>query len=436
MQHMANKLHAYRASIFHVKREFNEKNDSGAYDYFEDGLLVTDQGSIINAGPYHELKPGLPSQCMIHDRTGMIIMPGLIDTHIHYPQTDMIASHGKQLMDWLTSYTFPCEKRFSNPEYARQTTDFFIRELLRNGTTTAMVLGTVHSGSVDALFEKADNYHMRLVAGKVMMDKNAPEYLLDTVQTSYDDSKALIERWHGKNRLTYAVTPRFALTSSELQLEAAGSLIQEYNDVLLHTHLAENTHEVDLIAKAFPWSTSYLDVYDRFGLVGERSVFAHCIYLSDRDLNYMKEREASASFCPTSNLFLGSGLFDLEKIHAKKIKTGLGSDVGGGTSFSMFKTMAEAYKVCQLKGFSLSPVQGFYLASLGAAKILGLDHRIGNFEPGKEADFIVINPDRLPLLKRRLSYAENLDELLFALMILGDDRMVEETYINGSKTLV
>ncbi|MBU1170602.1 MAG: guanine deaminase [Proteobacteria bacterium] len=430
---MATKINAYRATIFHIHREPLGENDHRAYDFFEDGLLVTDHAHVLYAGDYSELKHTLPLGCTIHDRTGMIIMPGLIDTHVHYPQTDIIASHGKQLMDWLETYTFPCEKQFEDAGHSRQTAVFFIQELLKNGTTTAMVLGTVHAVSVQALFEKADDYTMRLVAGKVMMDRLAPHYLRDTAQSSYDESKHLIEHWHHKNRLTYAVTPRFALTSSEEQLDAAGALIREFNDVRLHTHLAENTKEVDLIAKAFPWSTGYLDVYNHFGLVCDRSVFAHCIYLSDTEFKLMKEKAASVSLCPTSNLFLGSGLFDLGKIMTYEIKTGLGSDVGGGTSFSMFKTMAEAYKVCQLKGVTLSPVQSFYYASLGAAKTLGLDQVIGNFEPGKEADFIVINPDQIPLLKRRISMAQRPEEILFALMILGDDRMIYETYVNGVK---
>lgn len=433
MQETPHACSAYRASIFHIKRKPRGDHDADAFEYFDDGLLLIDRGHVVKAGPFDALIHDLPRNCPIHDRSGMIIMPGFIDTHVHYPQIDIIASHGKQLMDWLKTYTYPCEKQFRDPLYARQTADFFIDELLKNGTTTAMVLPTVHRESVDALFEAADARQMCLVAGKILMDKNAPDDLCDTAQSAYDVSKALITRWHGQNRLSYAVTPRFALTSSAAQLEAAAALVREHDGVLLHTHLAENIQETALIQKAFPWSKSYLDVYDRFGLVCDRSVFAHCIHLSDRDFKQMSDRGASIALCPTSNLFLGSGLFDMAAIQAHGLKTGLGTDVGGGTSFSMFKTMAEAYKVCQLKGLSLSPIDGFYHAGLGGAEILGLDHRVGNFQPGKDADFIVINPGRMPLLHRRISSAVCPQEILFALMILGDDRMVEETYVNGIK---
>lgn len=422
---------AYRASIFHILCNPDTFPGQNAHEYIHDGLMIIDKGHIVKVGEYHLFRGNLPRHCTVIDKTGMIIMPGFIDTHIHLPQTDMIASFGKQLMDWLDIYTYPCEKKFGDPDIARETSAFFLRELLKNGTTTAQVLGSVHPVSVDAVCEEAVTKGMRLVAGKVMMDRNAPDYLLDTPQSSYDGSKALIERWHGKHRITYAVTPRFALTSSEAQLEMAGSLIKEFKDVRLHTHLAENVDEVKLIARAYPSSNSYLDVYDRFGLVCDRSVFAHCIQLSHEEFRVMKNKGASVSLCPTSNLFLGSGLFDLKTIHDMGLKAGWGTDVGGGTSFSMIRTMAEAYKVCQLKGQSMSPVTGFYHATLGAAEVLGLDHMIGNFKEGKEADLIVINPSRNPLLQRRLSFAESLEDILFAIMILGDDRIIEETIVFG-----
>jgi guanine deaminase len=422
---------AYRASIFHFTDDPRENDASDCYEFFEDGLLVLDRGRVLKTGSYDTLIDDLPPDCRVHDRSGTLIMPGFIDTHVHYPQIDIIASHGKQLMDWLTTYTYPCEQRFEDPRVARTTARVFIDELIRNGTTTAMVLPTVYPHSVDALFEAADACQMRLVAGKVLMDRNVPEGLRDTALTAYDDSNTLITRWHGRNRLSYAVTPRFALTSSEAQLEVTGALIREHPDVLLHTHLAETLREVSLIQKAFPWSRSYLDVYDRFGLVCDRSVFAHGIHLSDDDFRQLSERGAAIAHCPTSNLFLGSGLFDLKTARSHQIGIGLGTDVGAGTSLSLFKTMAEAYKVCQLRGAALSPFHSFYLAGLGGARILGLDHAIGNFLPGKEADFIVIDPRRLPLLDRRVARAERLEEVLFALMILGDDRIIAETHVNG-----
>lgn len=429
-------MKAYRGALFHILDTPYGNSADNNHVYIEDGLLVINRGRILHVGPWSERQHSLPTDCTVHDRSGCLIMPGLIDTHIHLPQTDIIASYGKQLMDWLNAYTYPCEKRYTEPEVARETSRFFIRELLRNGTTTAQVLGTVHPITIDSLFEEALLINMRLVGGKVMMDRHAPPDLQDTPITSYEESKALIERWHDKHRFTYAVTPRFALTSSEEQLEMAGTLVQEFSSVRMHTHLAENRDEVNHIARAFPWSQSYLDVYNRFGLVCDRSVFAHCIHLTENDFQVIKEKGSAIAICPTSNLFLGSGLFDLQTIHSFDIKTGLGTDVGGGTSFSMFRTMAQAYSVCQLKGYTMTPFMAFYHASLGAARALGLDHVIGNFEIGKEADFIVINPERIPLLQRRLSFAESLDEIMFALMILGDDRMIVETVLYGEPVAV
>lgn len=423
----------FQASVFHIKAKPCGDMDKIEYEFFENGALVVENGVVTDLGQADAIFKTLPDHASIVDYSDKIIMPGFIDTHIHCPQTDIIASHGKQLMDWLKTYTFPCEKKFKDPEHAREVADFFINELASNGTTTAVVLGTVHSESVNAFFEKADAKNMRMIAGKVMMDRNAPDYLLDTAESSYLESKALIDTWHKKNRLLYAVTPRFAVTSSEKQLEAAQTLINEYDDIYLHTHLAENKQEVEMISTMYPWSSSYLNVYDRFGLVGKNSIFAHSIHLDDNDYQRMKETGAAISLCPTSNLFLGSGFFDLKNISDYSIKTGFGTDVGGGTSFSMLKTMAEAYKVCQLKGFNFSPLHAFYMATLGGADSLNLDDKIGNFNTGKEADFIVIDPAASPLLKRRSQQTESVEELLFTLMILGDDRHIEATYIAGRK---
>ena len=426
---------AFRASVFHFTNKPTDDYRNG-YAFFEDGLLVVENGFVKQLGSYTEtyktLDPGIP----VHDHSGKLIMPGFIDTHIHYPQTDIIASHGKQLIDWLYDYTYPAEMKFKDISHAGLTARFFIEELLRNGTTSALVLPTVHEQSVHAVFTAAEARNLRLVSGKVMMDRNAPPELLDTAEQSYRDAKALIDTWHNRNRLSYAITPRFALTSTEQQLEAASCLMEENQGLLFHTHLSENKKEVQLISRAFPLSRSYLDVYHHFGLTGERSSFAHCIHLDDHDYHLLKETRSSVALCPTSNLFLGSGLFDLGKIEPLSIKTALGTDVGAGTSFSLFKTMAEAYKVCQLMGFNLSVFLAYYMASLGGAEILGLDKKIGNFEKGKEADFIVINPERIPVLKRRIENSKNLEEMLFALMILGDDRIVENSYIMGEKQVI
>ena len=393
-------------------------------------------GCVAAAGEARALLPTLPANATMTDHTGKLIMPGFVDTHVHYPQTDIIAAHGEQLLEWLERYTFPAERRFADPDHAREVADFFLTELLRNGTTTAMVFATVHPQSVDAFFEAARVRGARMIAGKVMMDRNCPEFMRDTAQSSYDDSKALIARWHGRDRLLYAVTPRFAPTSSERQLELAGRLLDEHPGVYLQTHVAENHAEVAWAAELFSWSRSYLDVYDHFGLVRERAVYAHCIHLDDADRARMGASGAAMSFCPTSNLFLGSGLFDPDAARRHGIRLGLGTDIGGGTSFSMLRTQDEAYKVAQLRGHPMTPLSAFYHATLGGARSLYLDDRIGNFSRGKEGDFIVLDPAATPLLERRMKNAPTLPERLFVLMMLGDDRVVAATYLMGVRQVV
>jgi guanine deaminase len=337
------------------------------------------------------------------------------------------------LLDWLNRYAFPAEAKFANPDYAREVAGVFIDELLRNGTTTALVFGTVHPHSADAIFEAADAKGMRLIAGKVLMDSNCPEELRDDAETGYADSKALIERWHGKGRLGYAITPRFALTSSAEQLAAAGRLASEYPDVWIHTHLAENMDEVDEIARLFPDSRSYLDVYEQHGLLRERAVFAHCLHMDDEDRASMSTHGGAAAFCPTSNLFLGSGLFDLPAFRDAGIRCGLGTDVGGGTSLSLLRTASEAYKVLHLQEHALPATRALFLATLGAAEALYLDDRIGNFASGKEADFVVLDFEGSNLTGRRTAAAATIEEKLFALMTLADDRNIAATYVNGVK---
>ena len=423
-------MQAFRASILDfIDDPFLSPDQS--HRYVEDGLLIVKDGLVTDCGEYSKLKNKLPKKIKISDYSGYLIMPGFIDTHVHYAQTDIIASHGAQLLDWLERYTFPTEKKFSDPEIAQEVANFFIQELLRNGTTSAMVFATIHPQSVDAIFNAALHQNMRLISGKVMMDRNAPDYLCDTVQGSYDDSLALIKKWHHHERLQYAVTPRFAPTSTEQQLKVAQQLVNEFPDVYLQSHVAESPGEVEWVEKLFPWSRSYLDVYDHFGLLGERSVYAHCIYLDKVDRDSLQKSGTAVSFCPTSNLFLGSGLFDMQSTLEHGLRLGLGSDVGGGTSFSLLKTLHEAYKVNQMKGFNMLPFQAFYLATLGAAKSLYLDDKLGNFKVGKEADFIVIDMNATPLMYRRMSHAESLEEKLFALMILGDDRNIKATHILG-----
>jgi guanine deaminase len=422
---------AFRASVLHCLSDPGEASLQSAYEYFEDGVLVVEDGCIRAAGPAEKLLTELSENTALTELPGKLIVPGFIDCHVHCPQLDIIASYGEQLLDWLHRYAYPVEARFRDPDYARDVASAFMDELLNNGTTTAMVFGTVHAHSADAIFEAAEARDMRVIAGKVLMDCNCPEELQDDPISAYADSKALIERWHGRGRLGYAITPRFALTSSEQQLEAAGKLAREYPEVWVHTHLAENTEEVRQIARQYPSSRSYLDVYDQFGLLRERAVFAHCLHMDDEDRACMARKGGAAAFCPTSNLFLGSGLFDLAAMRGANIRCGLGTDVGGGTSLSLLKTASEAYKVLHLQDHALPPMQALYLATLGAAEALYLDNCIGNFLPGKEADFVVLDPQATSLTARRLAAAETIEESFFALLTLADDRHVAATYIRG-----
>ena len=423
---------AFRGSIFQCLADPGPHGEDSAVEHIEDGLLVTEAGVITSVGQAADLLPGLADDTPVQDYCGKLIVPGFIDCHVHYSQLDIIASYGEQLLDWLDRYAYPTEMRFADEAHARSVADFFLDDLLRNGTTTAAVFATVFPQSVDAIFAAAEDRGMRLIAGKVLMDEHCPEGLRDTPESAYADSKALMDKWHGKGRLGYAITPRFALTSSAAQLESAGRLAAEYPDTWVHTHLAENQEEIDEIAKQFPGYRSYLDVYDRFGLLRERSVFAHCLYLDDMDRRLMAEKGAAGAFCPTSNLFLGSGLFDLQSMVDAGIRVGLATDVGGGTSMSMLRTMSEAYKVLHLQGQSLPASRALFLATLGAARALDLDAAIGNFEPGKEADFIVLDAGASHITARRAASAQSLDELLFALIFLGDDRNIIATYVGGA----
>mgnify|MGYP001800245668 CR=1 FL=1 len=405
--------------------------------YVPDGFLVLKNGKIEDFGPYADVVSryrDIPTT----DYSGRLILPGFIDTHIHYPQTEIIASYGEQLLEWLNQYTFPTEQKFKDKDYARKVAEVFLDELLRNGTTTAMVFASVFPASVDAFFEAAEQRNLCMIAGKVMMDRNAPEAVCDTAESAYQETKALIQKWHKRGRLHYAVTPRFAITSTNEQLRLAGQLLKEFPDVYLHTHLSENVDEVAWVKQLFPDCETYLDVYDQAGLIKKRSLFAHGVQLSDREFQRLSQAQAALAFCPTSNLFLGSGLFRLEQAKSVDypVKVGLGTDVGGGTSFSMLQTASEAYKVAQLRRQRLSPFQALFLATLGGAQALRLDNKIGSFEVGKDADFIVLNPRATPLLAFRNASEtpptiEQLADRVFSLIMMGDDRVVEQTYILG-----
>jgi len=426
---------AVRGSILHFFADPGADDAPAAWQYIEDGLLVIEHGRIKAVGDARELLPSLPPDTPLHNYRGRLIMPGFIDVHAHYPQIDMIASPGRQLLDWLEDYTFPVERRFSDPDCARDAAEFFLAELLRNGTTTAQVFGTVHPQSVDAFFAVAGQKKLRMIAGKVLMDRNCPADLRDTPESGFDDSARLIEKWHGRGRLDYAITPRFAVTSSPRQLELAGELASQYPSVRIHSHLAENTAEVAWIRELFPASRSYLDVYDEVGLLRRGAVFAHCIHLDETDRGRMGSAGAAAAFCPTSNLFLGSGLFDIAAADRANLRFGIATDVGGGTSFSLLRTLGEGYKVAQMRGQFLSPLRAFYLATLGGARVLELDHCIGNFMPGKEADFVVLDLASTALAARRIQHAGSLTEKLFSLIMLGDDRAIVQTFILGQPVL-
>ncbi len=420
---------AYRAGILHFLDDPDQHKDS--WEYYEDGILLVEDGHVAACGPADDLLPKLAPAIEVTHFPDSLLVPGFIDTHIHYPQTEMIAAYGEHLLEWLNTYTFPTETQFADQEYAEKVAEFFLDQLLANGTTTALVFGTSHPQSVEAFFSACEARKLRMIAGKVMMDQNAPDSLLDTADSSYADSKALIEKWHNRGRLRYAVTPRFAATSSSEQLQRAGQLLREHPGVYLHTHLSENTDEIELVKSIHRDCDHYLGSYDKAGLLGKRSVFAHCIHLEDEEWQRMAETGSAIAFCPSSNLFLGSGLFNLRRAVEKGIPIGLGTDIGAGTSFSALRTLADAYKVQKLQGHKLSPLKSFYLATLGGARCLDLDDLIGNFEHGKEADFTVIDKHASELLRFRMGNCDSLEEELFVLTTMADDRCISGTWSAG-----
>lgn len=428
---------AVRGRFLDIQHTVSQASDiAPAIRYIEDGLILLNAGKISWFGTWEEGKDLLSADTPFKHYPDKLIVPGFIDTHIHFPQTEMVGAYGEQLLEWLNSYTFPTELQFKDKAYADKIAQFFVQQLLKNGTTTALVFCSVHTESVDALFEAAEQQQMCLIAGKVMMDRHAPEELCDTAESSYHDSKALIEKWHGKGRNLYAITPRFAPTSTPEQLARAGQLKAEYPEVYVHTHLSENKNEIAWVKELFPEQKGYLDVYHHYGLTGERSVFAHCVHLEDAEWDCMHATHSAIAFCPTSNLFLGSGLFPLKKTWEKQVKVGLGTDIGAGTSFNQLQTLNEAYKVQQLQGDKLSAFESLYHATLGGAKALDLDDKLGNFNLGKEADFIVLDLKATALQALRQERAKGIEDALFALMTIGDDRNIHATYIYGTPVYV
>jgi len=422
---------AYRASLLRF-------DDDGRALFDEDGLLVIApdaQGRqrVLDAGSHAAVAPRHPDAEVAH-WPGRILAPGFVDMHIHFPQTDIIGAPADGLLPWLENYTFPAETKFAEAAHAQEVADVFFDELLRNGVTTSLTFATSHPVSVDAFFEGAQRRGLRMISGKVLQDRHSPDGVRDDTERSLVDTEALIRRWHNVDRLGYAITPRFAPTSTDAQLRGAGELAAKYPDTWIHSHVAENKDEVRWARELFPQARSYLDVYTGFGLMRERAVYAHCIHFDDDDRRLMRETRTASAVSPTSNLFLGSGFFDFEGADRIGYRYGLASDVGGGTSFSPFHTMLAAYyagREGQTKpGISIPPSQLWWRHTAGAAQALGLAGVVGNLQPGCEGDFLVLNPAATPLLARKAARARNLEELLFAMIVLGDDRLVERTVVS------
>ncbi len=401
--------------------------------HLPDALVVMRDGLITAFGPAEALLDQVPAGAAVTRYDDALILPGFIDAHVHYPQTPIIGAHGSQLIDWLDRYAFVAEQAFADVAHARRIARLFLREALRNGTTTSAVFCTVHPQSVDAFFEESAALGMRNIAGKVLMDRHAPEALRDTPQRGYDESKALIDRWHGHGRQLYAVTPRFAPSSSPEQMELAGALWHEHPGTYLQSHLSETVAEVAWAKELHPDRGDYLDVYAHHGQLGPRAIFGHGIHLGEDELGRLHETGTALAHCPTSNLFLGSGLFQLERARAaaRPVRVGLATDIGAGTSFSLLQTLNEAYKVAQLGGFPLSAGQAFHLATRGTAEALYLEDRIGSLAAGMEADLVVLDLQATPLMRDRMAFCESLEERLFVLMTLGDDRAIRATWVNG-----
>jgi len=403
--------------------------------YESDAIVAFGDGVITHFGPADTVKAQLPAGLEVrHYGADSLISAGFLDSHVHFPQTPMIAAFGEQLLDWLNKYTFPTERKYADKAFAASVAKVFLAECLKNGITTSCVYCTVFPQSVDALFEEADRLGMRIAAGKVLMNRNAPDYLLDTTQTGYDDSKALIRHWHGRGRCMYAITPRFAPTSTGDQLQSAGELWSEFPDCYMQTHVSENVDEVAWVKSLFPERKGYLDVYDHHKLCRPRAVFGHGIHLTDEELHTMHSTGSAISHCPTSNFFLGSGYLDVFRAMdpSRPARVGLGTDLGAGTSFSILLTLNEAYKAAQLNGKKLTAAHAYYLATRGTAHAMYIDDKVGSLAPGMEADIVVLDMKSTPIIDYRMQFVEDIHEALFVQMTLGDDRAVQATYVAGT----
>jgi guanine deaminase len=408
-------------------------DDHTSYCYEEDGGLLIRDGRIIASGPYTEIARQAGEGVKSIDHRPHLLLPGFIDAHAHFPQMQVIASYGAELLDWLNKYTFPEETKFNNTQHGRRIARLFLDEMVRHGTTTVAAYCSVHKGSAEAFFAEAHDRNMLTIAGKVMMDRNAPEGLRDTPQSGYDDTKALIKAWHGKGRQHYAITPRFAITSTPEQMEMAGALMREHPDLHMQTHLSENHAEIAFTQELYPWSRDYTDVYEHYGLLGPKALIGHCIHLSEREADALAASRSVAVFCPTSNLFLGSGLFDYQRYRRreKPVRIAAATDVGGGTNYSMLRTMDEGYKVIALNGEKLNPLASFWQITRGNAEALSIAGKVGTLEAGTDADIVVLDSRATPAMRLRMETVETLTEELFLLQTLGDDRAVAEVYVAG-----
>ena len=426
---------AIRGRLLTFVRAPRGAGDAQSHRYIDDGLIVVKDDRIEAVGPADELTARLPAEMPVEHHADALILPGFIDPHIHFPQTQVIASYGAQLLEWLEKYTFVEEQKFADLAHAARNAEFFLDELARNGTTTAVAYCTAHPASAEALFAEAHKRNAGMIAGNSVMNRNGPPGLLAPAATAIADSRDLIRRWHGTGRQRYAVTPRFAITSTDEQLAELGALLKEFPTVLMQTHLDENLNEIATIKRLFPNDPSYTAVYARFGLLGPRSLMGHCIHLEDSEVTLLRDTQSVAVFCPTSNLFIGSGLFDYERLNAAGVRIALATDVGGGTSYSMLRTAAEAYKVMQLQGQNLPALTAFDLMTRRNAAALGLENEIGSIAPGAFADLVVLDARATPAMAHRMEVARNLEDELFVLMTLGDDRAVRQTYIAGEPAL-
>lgn len=421
-----------RGRILTFLEEPQGRDDHASYRYIEDGAVVIgDDGRIVMVGEWNPRAASHHTEAEIVDHRPHLIMAGFIDAHIHFPQMQVIGAYAGGLLEWLNTYTFAEEQKFMDKGHANRIAGLFFDTLLQHGTTTAAAYCSVHPQSVDAFFSEAEKRDMLMVGGKVMMDRNAPQALLDTPQSGYDETRAGIEKWHGKGRAHYAITPRFAITSSHEQMAMAEALAREFPDLHIQTHVSENLAEIALANELFPNYGDYVGIYEKFHLLGPKTLLGHCIHLSHRETEVIAETRAVAVFCPTSNLFIGSGLFDYERQHERGVRIATATDVGGGSSYSMLRTMDEGYKVMQLRGQRLTPFRSFYHLTLGNARAMSLDNRIGTLQAGKEADIVVLDSAATPQMKLRMETADTLEQELFLLQTCGDDRAVVETYVMG-----